>query len=197
MSPSFFVFGAMRYFLLILIFFATIGCGTSPSRNSSSVVFDLDDRAITIKPDFFKSRVIIFLKTDCPIGNRYAPKISRLAKQATESGLDFTLVYPDTDLSSDEVRQHAQEYSLELPALRDPDHRLVKITGVTIAPEAAVYDGTGLLIYRGRIDDRYVDFGKARPAPTTDDLYDVIDAFGKADDVAEPRITKAVGCYIE
>ena len=32
------------------------------------------------------------------------------------------------------------------------------------------------LVYRGRIDDRYVDFGTARAAPTTRDLEQVLDA---------------------
>ena len=34
------------------------------------------------------------------------------------------------------------------------------------------------VVYRGRIDNRYVDLGRARPAPTVRDLDDVLDALG-------------------
>jgi hypothetical protein len=51
------------------------------------------------------------------------------------------------------------------------------------------------LVYHGRIDDRFVDFGQTRRAPTTHDLEQVLDAVlaGKpAPEAAAP----AVGCYI-
>jgi hypothetical protein len=69
---------------------------------------------------------------------------------------------------------------------------------VTITPEAAVYisgAGTPRLVYRGRIDDRFVDFGLARPQPSKHDLQEVLDALvaGRA---VTPHTTPAVGCVI-
>jgi hypothetical protein len=51
------------------------------------------------------------------------------------------------------------------------------------------------MLYRGRIDDRYVAFGKARPAPTRRDLEETLDALleGK---LPEPVTTTAIGCFI-
>ena len=51
------------------------------------------------------------------------------------------------------------------------------------------------MIYRGRIDDRYTDFGKYRPAPTTHDLSDALEATLIEKPVAR-KFTKAIGCYI-
>ena len=72
---------------------------------------------------------------------------------------------------------------------------MVKATGVTVAPEAAVLDELGRVIYRGRIDDRFVDFGKERPVPTTRDLESALQAAvaGRPVPVAE---TRAIGCYL-
>jgi len=50
-------------------------------------------------------------------------------------------------------------------------------------------------VYRGRIDDRYVDFGRARAAPTSRDLREVLQALARGGPVA-PRTTAAVGCSI-
>ena len=63
------------------------------------------------------------------------------------------------------------------------------------APEAAVFDSKGDLVYHGRIDDLWVTAGRARPMPTTHDLEDAIAAVlaGKAPKEAE---TRAVGCSL-
>ncbi len=70
----------------------------------------------------------------------------------------------------------------------------MKQTGVTVTPEVAVMSADQKLLYRGRIDDRYVEFGKDRPEPTVRDLERALDAIlaGKPVPVRE---TQAVGCY--
>jgi hypothetical protein len=66
---------------------------------------------------------------------------------------------------------------------------------VQITSEVAVFDRGHQLVYDGRIDDWYVELGRARPAPTTHELDDAIRAalVGKA--VAKSEI-RGVGCYI-
>jgi hypothetical protein len=82
-----------------------------------------------------------------------------------------------------------------LPALRDPQHALVKRAKAEITPEAAVFDREGKLIYHGRIDNWYVEFGNSRVAPTTHELIDAIRAAISGKSVAE-SFAKGVGCYI-
>ncbi|MBV8833214.1 MAG: hypothetical protein JO108_28800, partial [Acidobacteriaceae bacterium] len=65
----------------------------------------------------------------------------------------------------------------------------------TVAPEAAVFDSGGKLIYHGRIDDRWIEIGKSRPAPTTHDLEDAISAVLARRTVAHPE-TRAIGCSL-
>ena len=147
------------------------------------------------QPEDVKARVFVFLTTDCPIANRYAPTLQRLAKRCLQEDVAFTLVYPNETDTADDIRQHQQQYQHNCAAVRDVSHSLVAITGVTVTPEVAVFDTNGTMVYRGRIDDWYVDFGKNRPAPTTHDLRDAIDAIVEGAPVREPR-TKAIGCYI-
>jgi hypothetical protein len=68
--------------------------------------------------------------------------------------------------------------------------------GATVTPEAAVFDGNWNIVYRGRINDQFEDFGKSREKPTTHDLRDAIEATLTGRKIAEPN-TKAVGCYID
>ncbi len=139
--------------------------------------------------------MLVFVKTDCPISNRYAPELIRLKARFDAAGVGFRLVYPDPRESPEQVRAHADEYGLSaIPTLRDPGYALVDRAGVKITPEAAVL-ADGEVVYRGRIDDRWESFGRFRAEATTHDLVDAVTAVtqGRAPQV---RQTKAIGCYI-
>ena len=139
------------------------------------------------------ARVFLFVRTDCPITNRYAPEFRRLAGEFP--GVEFWLVYPDGSENSDGIRRHMMDYSLPGQVLRDPKHDLVKRAHVTTAPEAAVFDSDNRLVYHGRIDDLWVNPGISRPVARTHDLEDAIQAVlaGKPVKLAE---THAVGCSL-
>lgn len=142
-----------------------------------------------------KAVVFVFVSTDCPVSNRYAPEVRRLYDAFLSKGVLFWLVYPNPTDSPDEVRAHLKAYSFPPRVLRDPQHALVKQAQVTVTPEAAVYDTRGHLAYRGRIDDRYVSLGVERRAPTRHDLEDALAATIAGRPVTEP-ITQAVGCFV-
>ena len=143
--------------------------------------------------DSFKLTVYVFTTTDCPISNRYAPAIQRLAEKFKPEA-SFVLVYPVPTDSAAMIREHNKKYGYSLHYLRDVDQRLVKLTGATVLPEVAVMQGSNLL-YRGRIDDRYIDFGKERIAPTTSDLEDALMSVATGKPIAVKE-TQAVGCIL-
>ncbi len=140
-------------------------------------------------------RVLLFVRTDCPITNRYAPELQRLVEKFTGSGVEFWLVYPDRTATKASIQDHITQYNFPGKPLLDPHHELVKRAHATITPEAAVFDRAGRLLYRGRIDDRWVEIGKARPAPQTYDLEDAIAAVLAGKPVPHPE-TRAVGCTL-
>ena len=84
--------------------------------------------------------VLIFVSTDCPVSNRYAPEIKRLHDEFTSRGVRFRLVYPNPLDNEAAISKHLQEYGYPQIAQRDRDHTLVKMAGATITPEAAVFD---------------------------------------------------------
>ena len=143
-----------------------------------------------------KAIVFLFTSTDCPISNRYAPEVRRLAEEFAPQGVVFRLIYPNPADEQPMIREHmtAFSYAGAWEPLRDPRHVLVKYAGATITPEVAVYAG-GRIVYRGRIDDRYVDLGLERPAPTKRDLAEALASVVAGRRVAQPK-TQAVGCFI-
>src|SRR5687767_11600084 len=105
----------------------------------------------------------VFVATECPISNRYAPEVQRLRAKFPE--IQFWLVYPNVTESDEAVMKHAKEFGHKAPVLRDPKRKLVQVARARVTPEAAVFGRGGELLYHGRIDDRQVDFGKERPEP--------------------------------
>ncbi|QJW96371.1 redoxin family protein [Frigoriglobus tundricola] len=142
-----------------------------------------------------KAHVLIFLTTDCPIANSYAPEIGAMMKDFADQPVRFYAVHVDPDLTPAGAQKHAKEYGLTLPVLVDTKHQLVAATGVTRTPEVAVVLKDGTIAYRGRIDDRYPGLGKKRQAPSQRDLRDALSAVLAGEPVPTGR-TQAVGCSI-
>jgi thiol-disulfide isomerase/thioredoxin len=165
------------------------------SNNQQNLATDLEGKPFDLsRAGRGKIAVLIFVRTDCPISNRYAPTIQRLSAQRRNDAT-FFLVYPDKKETPDAIRKHDREFGYTFAALRDPQHVLVKQSQAQITPEAAVFDAEGRLVYHGRIDNLYEDFGHARKSPTTHELADAIEA-AVAGKPLNGNATPAVGCYI-
>ncbi|MEO7135296.1 MAG: hypothetical protein ABI024_13865 [Vicinamibacterales bacterium] len=138
-------------------------------------------------------RVLVFTTTDCPISNRYAPEIQRLGAKFSGKAT-FVLVYPVAADSPEVIRAHHKKFGYSIESIRDTGHQLVKQTGVTVTPEVAVMVGDRI-VYRGRIDDRYIELGKDRQKPTRRDLEEALEALIAGKPVAQ-RETRAIGCIL-
>ncbi|BDC48155.1 hypothetical protein F183_A04710 [Bryobacterales bacterium F-183] len=150
-----------------------------------------DAYAYRITPDDGpRASVQIFVRTDCPVSNRYAPEIAAIYEQYSAKGVDFQLVYP---LGGD-IEKHRAEYRLPMPGIADTGRDLSRRAKASTTPQAAVFVN-GQLVYTGRIDDRYVDFGKYRNQPQHRELRDALDAVLAG---GKPKVStaKAVGCAI-
>ena len=188
-----------RFGLLVGVSLATVFCFADAQSSRQLPLVDLAGRQIDpLQNTNAKAIVFLFIRTDCPISNRYAPEVRRLYDKFAPSGVTFWLVYPDPSESVEIIGRHINEYRYSLDALRDPQHAFVKATGVQVTPEAAVFmpGGSGpRMVYRGRIDDRYVALGKTRPAPTTHDLERILESILKGEPITV-KTTPATGCFI-
>lgn len=138
--------------------------------------------------------VLVFIRRDCPVSGRYAPTIERISKEFGDD-VRFWLVYPDKDETPEAIGKNLDDYRYHLPALRDPNHALVKLARVKVTPEAAVFDRNHRLVYGGRIDNWYQDLTRVRPTPTTHELEDAIRAALGGKSIANTNV-RGVGCYI-
>jgi hypothetical protein len=204
----------MKYFSALLL---VIACGCRPqsdgvsqgsdARNATAPVVSLIDVAnITTLNDLSgnpqhaidpqaKASVLVFVLHDCPIANSYIPSLNRLNGSFRSRGVQMIVVESDPQITLEQARKHAEEFQIGLPVVIDSLHAWVKLAMAKKTPEAVVFSPGGDVLYRGRIDDQYVGFGKRRMQVTTHDLQDALEAI-LADRPVPNAAADAIGCYI-
>lgn len=133
---------------------------------------------------------VVFLATECPVANRYAPELNAIAAEVAGAATTLVGVYCDPNEKLAALREHQAEYAIRFPVYFDRDQKLVAVLGATFTPQVVVFDRKGNLFYRGRIDDRFVGIGKSRPAPVERDLREVLAALATG---TEPPFREAAG----
>ena len=141
-----------------------------------------------------KALALVFLGTECPIANSYAPELAALAKEYGPRGVQVLGINANPDESPAQVAAHAKSYGLPFPVFKDPKQALADRVGARVTPEAFLLDQKRQVCYHGRIDDRYQTRTKSGDAKVHD-LRDAMDALlnGKPVGVAETRV---FGCAI-
>jgi hypothetical protein len=179
-------------FLLTLLSMAL----TAGSLAGSPAIRDIDGRLHRPFEPADRASVLLFVTSDCPISNAYAPEIQSVCADSASRGVRCLLLYEDVRIKPAAVRIHRDAYRYAgVAAAVDGDRAIARAAGASITPEAVLVDRSGTVRYGGRIDDLYVDLGRRRHAATVHDLRDAIDAVLAGRPVATPK-TEAVGCYI-
>ncbi len=119
--------------------------------------------------------VLYFNSTECPVTNRYLPSLEKLRARFVDEGVIFVTINSNQHESTEDIRQHAREYELQIPALHDAKGDVARSLAVTRTSEAIVLERDLTMRYRGAIDDRY-ERGVTRPKADTNFLHDAIQA---------------------
>lgn len=156
----------------------------------------VEGNSIKISVPNKKATVLFFITVDCPIANRYAPEMARIAKEYAPKGFAFIRVYPEKILTSEMVAKHGKDFNLDtMPAIIDSKHFIVDKIRPTVTPEAAIVAADGRLLYRGRIDAAYMDHGRFTDTPERRDLREAL-ADILSNKPVRLRNVPAVGCDI-
>lgn len=157
---------------------------------------DIDGRPLAPFTPAGKANVLLFVQTDCPISNSYAPEIQRICKAYGSKGVSCSLAYEDVRVDAAAVRKHMKDFAYAgVPATIDDSRAIADRARATITPAAVVVDARGAVLYRGRIDNLYASLGKPRRNVTEHDLTDALDAILAGKPVPKPE-TEALGCFI-
>jgi peroxiredoxin len=138
-----------------------------------------------------KAIVLFFIDSECPVVNRYVPRMLDLHKTFAGKGVVFFAINANQQESSDLILKHAKESGLSFPVLLDRDQKVADQMKVQIVPEAIVIDASRKLRYRGAIDDHKTE-GLAKRSYVRNALDAILG--GKDVLVAD---TTAIGCVLQ
>jgi peroxiredoxin/mono/diheme cytochrome c family protein len=185
---------------------ALLGASLSPSaeqaakKESNTADFRLQDprdRAVVTLDELKKNKaiVLVFLGVECPLCNQFVPVLAELHKEYASKGVAFVGINANSQDSPERVAAHARRNAIPFPMLKDVGNKVADQLGARRTPEALLLDSSGVVRYRGRIDDQFgIDY--ARPGkPTRRDLAIALDELLAGKPVSVPR-TEAAGCRI-
>lgn len=141
-----------------------------------------------------KGFALVFLNTQCPIAQRYLPRLEEMHKKYGEKGIQFVGVYPAQNDSVIDMASHGLEAGITFPIVKDTDQSVVLALGIERVPSVALLDAEHKLVYRGRIDDQY-RVGGPQPKVNRADLIEAIDELLAGQEISITE-TKVDGCKI-
>lgn len=159
--------------------------------------FTLEDyrgKKVSLSETPAKATVMLFLGTECPLVGTYALRLNRLYDEWSALGVRVLGINSNQQDSLTEIARHADKHGFKFPVLKDAGNVVADQLGAERTPEAFVLDGSGTVVYRGRIDDQF-GIGFQRPAPTRDDLALAVKAVLERAPL-EVSSTAAAGCRI-
>jgi len=137
--------------------------------------------------------VIAFLSPECPLCKNYSAKLVSLKNKYLKEA-DFIGIIPGS-FDREEVLEFQKEYMPSFKLVKDTSLKLTNYLEGEITPEVMVINiKTGMLIYKGAIDDWVVSLGKTRNRVSNFYLDVAINNF--LNDKPAIPFTKPVGCLI-
>ena len=98
------------------------------------VARDLDGVSYQLtKPSPGDVHLLVFIGAECPISNRYAPEIARIAAEYSSRHVRTFLIYADAGIDAVRARAHQAEFygALHVPVVIDPGGEWLAATGTT------------------------------------------------------------------
>jgi peroxiredoxin len=190
--------GYLTFAIAVLTAFGGSGWAASAPIGAKVYDFQLPDvhGRLHKLSDFADSKalVLVFLGTECPLANTYAPHLDKLAKSYADKGVAFVAVNSNIQDTLAKISAYIRRHEFTLPMLKDNDGRLADQVGAVRTPEVVVLDASRAIRYRGRIDDQF-GVGYQQKAPTHTYLVDALEQILAGEPVAAPEVA-AVGCFI-
>ena len=153
-------------------------------------------KTVSFVPADGRLKVVVFTCNQCPYAKAFEPRLVALGSDYAKRGVVFYAVNPNDEAqnpieSLDNMRERAADHSYPYPYLKDGDSRVAAAYGARVTPHVFVVDGTGVVRYRGYVDDSAKPENRSHTG-----LSDALDSLLSKQDV-KVTATKAFGCTIK
>jgi peroxiredoxin len=102
-----------------------------------------------------RATVIALTNRDCPVCQKYLPRLKRLAERYRQRDVAFLFVNMNLADDTGRLRQYVKDRGIDTPYIHDTGKRFGRALGAKTTADAFVLDRARTLVYRGAIDDQY------------------------------------------
>lgn len=142
-----------------------------------------------------KISVYAFVAEECPISIYMASPLHNIAEQY-DAQANFYLVFPVATSTEKTAGKFRSKYKLNKFENRlDSDHTITRNYGALVTPEVIVVNEENTILYKGRINDAYLQAGKRKHMNSSNDLELALEFATQGKPLPQPW-KKAVGCVI-
>jgi hypothetical protein len=182
--------------LVILALLLAVACSAAElNQFRIGAAKDVNGHELQLATNGTRVIALVFLGPECPVSQRYAPELNRIARAQT-NGVEFLGVISAPSITRTQALTFTKDYALEFPVIFDERGELARWLKPTHMPEAFVLKLAGEVVYHGRIDDAFAAPGKPRMIFTHHELRDAISAVLAGRKPAK-SFAQPVGCYFE
>lgn len=180
---------AMSLFRSILLFLVIASLCQCAMDKTSELDYSIPDQFTEANLN-----VLVFFIEDCPVCFSAARVIQDIQSEHPE--IDIHWIYATAFPDYAELRFFLRDYNITQPISYDTSLTLARSLDVDITPEVLLVSDNGELIYRGLVDDYFVEFGKHKNEAQKHFLKDAIDSYLANEPIITTRTTP-IGCFIE
>ncbi len=190
-----FTVARFRAVLLTIACFGLIIPGARAQIGDKVPAFNLQDASgQTHTSEDYAGKILVleFWSFKCPVSLAYDERMAKLLSKYGPRGVIVLAVASNKNESPVEVQRNASNLKLPFPVLLDQDGVLAEKVGATHTPSVVILDRTGILCYRGAIDNNKRPEERGRVAYVEEALVALL--AGRSVPQAE---TKVFGCSIK
>jgi peroxiredoxin len=188
---------AMVAGLLLLVFLVPIGSKSLRAQVGTRIsdIRLADDRGKQHSLEDYAGKILVleFWSYKCPPSAAYDDRIKELDARYRSRGVVILAVDSNKNEPAAEVRVNSDNRKVPYPVLMDPSGNLADSLGATHTPSVAVLDGSGVLRYRGAIDNNLRPGESGRIAY----LENALDALLSGQPVQQSETRISGGCSIK
>lgn len=127
----------------------------------------------------YKALLVMFICNHCPYVKAIEDRLIALGAEMQEYSVKFVAIsandandYPDDSFANLQKRWRDKHYPF--PYLYDESQQVARTFGAVCTPDFFLYDQTGQLAYRGRLDDSWKDASLVKRQELRDAIMDLV-----------------------
>jgi hypothetical protein len=186
----------VRALVLLFQFAVFTGLAQPVFQKSISGKPDLQNLRVSTEGKLTKSgiRVFVSLSEVCMLSRYYARVLEKMRLRFPE--MAWIGVFPNPFSTDSSIRRFARNNHLKFTLCRDSAAKFTQSVGWKVTPEVVVLGPENEVLYKGRIDDFYVEIGRHKSTTSQHFLKTALSSLQNGQKPIQPFVPP-VGCVID